>query len=120
MQQLQLIGSSAVKKTVVETSEALTAWPEYPAAIRGGGFVFLSGVRGGRASFSPAAYAEIPAKGFAKPQGYPLVDGGEEAVAVDAWTAHQNMEMILAAAGTRSDQLVRQYVAARQEVLSLV
>jgi len=95
-------------KSEVVVKERVTAWPEYPAAVRGGGFVFVSGVRGGRPGFAPASYAELPEGFNERAQGYTLVDSIEGAVAADSWTAHDNLERVLKAAGTSSDQLLRQ------------
>jgi 2-iminobutanoate/2-iminopropanoate deaminase len=95
-------------KTIVETEEQLSAWPSYPAATRGAGFVFVSGVRGGRPGFAPTTYAELPPALSSRAQGYSLADLTEGAVAADSWTAHDNMERILKAAGTSSEQVVLQ------------
>lgn len=103
-----MLKSGKSPKSEVLTKECFTAWPQYPAAVRGGGFVFVSGVRGGRPGFAPSSYKELP-EGFSeRAQGYTLVDSIEGAVAADSWTAHDNLERVLEAAGTSSDQLLRQ------------
>jgi enamine deaminase RidA (YjgF/YER057c/UK114 family) len=103
-----MLKSGKNPKSEVLTRECLTAWPDYPAAVRGGGFVFVSGVRGGRPGFAPSSYGELP-EGFAgRAQGYTLVDSIEGAIAADSWTAHDNLERVLEAVGTSSDQLLRQ------------
>lgn len=95
-------------KVEVVTDEPFTAWPNYPAAVRGGGFVFVSGVRGGRPGYAPASYAELPESDANRMQGYTLVDAIEGGVAADAWAAHDNLSHVLAAAGTGDDQILRQ------------
>ena len=103
-----MLKSGKNPKSEVLTRECLTAWPDYPAAVRGGGFVFVSGVRGGRPGFAPSTSEELPAGFSERGQGYTLVDSIEGAVAADSWTAHDNLERVLEAAGTSSDQLLRQ------------
>ncbi len=94
-----------------------SAWPGYPAAVRGGGFVFASGVRGGQSNGAQASYADVPSD-FRKPsQGYTLVDSLEGEATFDAWNAHRNMERILTAAGTRGDQILRQRMWQRDKRL---
>lgn len=95
-------------KAKVSTDEQLSAWPDYPAAVRGGGFVFVSGVRGGRPGYAPSSYADLPASDANRAQGHTLVDALEGKVAADAWGAHDNLTHLLAAAGTRDDQILRQ------------
>ena len=95
-------------KTPVNVGAELSAWPGYPAAVRGGGFVFVSGVRGGRPGFAATRYADLPDEIAQRAQGYTMVDELEGTVAADAWTAHDNMARILTAAGTRDDQILRQ------------
>ena len=91
------------------------AWPGYPAAVRGGGFVFVSGVRGGRPDSIPSTYGDLPSDLSARAQGYTLVDDVEGVVAADAWAAHDNLERVLAVAGTRSDQILRQHIWQRDK-----
>jgi enamine deaminase RidA (YjgF/YER057c/UK114 family) len=100
--------SAASTKTEVLVDGELSAWPHYPAAVRGGGFVFVSGVRGGRPGFAPASYAELPEALADWAQGYTIVDALEGIVAADSWAAHDNMERILDAAQTSSTQVLRQ------------
>ena len=99
---------NAASKTEVSVKEQFTAWPGYPAAIRGGGFVFVSGVRGGRPGYVPTSYADFPAGPANCAQGYSLVDSIEGTVAADAWAAHDNLSRVLAAAGTSDDQILLQ------------
>lgn len=95
-------------KSAVTVDGECCAWPDYPPAVKGGGFVFLSGVRGGRPEFSPTTYAELPSELAARAQNFTLMDSLEGEVAADAWAAHENMARILAAAGTQEDQVLRQ------------
>lgn len=95
-------------KREVLVDEQYTAWPGYPAAICGGGFVFVSGVRGGRHGYIPVNYSDLPSGSANKAQNYTLVDSIEGSVAADAWAAHDNLNRVLAAAGTREDQILRQ------------
>ena len=95
-------------KSPVKVDAELSAWPGYPAAVRGGGFVFVSGVRGGRPGFAATRYEDLPEDLAQRAQGYTMVDALEGTVAADAWTAHDNMARILAAAGTSDDQILRQ------------
>ena len=78
-------------KTPVKVGAELSAWPGYPAAVRGGGFVFVSGVRGGRPGFAATRYDDLPEELAQRAQGYTMVDALEGTVAADAWTAHDNM-----------------------------
>ena len=88
-----------------------SAWPAYPAAIRAGGFVFTSGIRGGKGG----ADIRYPAEFRRTAQGYSLIDALEEEVAADAWCAHHRLDQVLASAGTRSDQLLRQHMWQRDK-----
>lgn len=105
----------AKSKIEIEVDEQLTAWPSYPAAVGGGGFVFVSGLRGGRPGFVPASYADFPVGSANRAQGYTLVDVIEGTVAADAWAAHDNLSRILTAAGTSDDQILRQHMWQRDK-----
>ena len=97
-----------MRRREVSTEPELTAWPDYPAAVRGGGFVFTSGVRGGRPGDEPVSYSDVPPEFAAPSQGFVLVDGLEGEATADAWRAHRNLERVLSGAGTRGDQILRQ------------
>ena len=84
------------------------AWPEYPLAVRGGGFVFVSGTRGGRPDGQAGSFSDVPSVLSKNSQGFWLVDEQEGDATSDAWNAHARMDTILRAAGTQSDQILRQ------------
>ena len=86
----------------------LPSWPNYPLAVRGGGFVFVSGVRGGPTRNTPRSYGQVPGDFRLAEQGYWLIDAREGEATADAWNAHDRMESVLGAAGTRGDQILRQ------------
>ncbi len=92
----------------VKMDAPASAWPHYPVAVRGGGFVFVSGVRGGRLGHAPARYSDLPKALAEQAQNYTLIDSLEGSVAADAWAAHDNLSRILEAAGTRDDQILHQ------------
>ena len=98
-------------RTDVLNQDGQSAWPGYPAAVRAGGFVFTSGARGGKG----IASSDYPAEFQPTSQGYSLIDAQEDEVTRDAWCAHDKLDRILAAAGTRSDQLVRQHMWQRDK-----
>ncbi|MCY4542489.1 MAG: RidA family protein [Rhodobacteraceae bacterium] len=89
-------------------SGSIAAWPGYPDAVRGGGFVFTSGVRGGRSEGPPLSYDDLTAEHRAQSQGFTLVDGLDGEITADAWRAHRNLDRILANAGSQSSQILRQ------------
>ena len=66
-----------MRRREVPTEPEVTAWHDYPAAVRGGGFVFISGVRGGRPDGEPASYSDVPPEFAGPSQGFVLVDGLE-------------------------------------------
>lgn len=89
-----------------------TAFGRYPLAVRAGGLAFTSGVRGDAAR---AGFGDLPTEGRAKQQGYAAVDQTEGEVAVSSWRAHQELETALAAAGSNTDQILRQHVWQRDK-----
>ena len=95
----------------IPNRSGLSAWPGYPAAVRAGGFVFTSGIRGGKGyagvSF-PSSFRNIS-------QGFTLIDALEDEVLADAWCAHRMLDELLKIAGTRSDQLLRQHMWQRDK-----
>src|ERR1700738_5658386 len=50
-----------------------------------------------------------------KEQGYGLADHDERKVAVDSWAAHANLEMVLRAAGSSGEQILRQHIWQRDK-----
>ena len=80
----------------------------YPAAVVADGLVFVSGMRGGRADLTPtfdALPAEFRANGFSDST---LSD--EAAFAADGWTAHENLDRVLTAAGSDASQVLRLHI----------
>ena len=94
------------------TRSAETAFGRYPRALRTGGLVFTSGVRGGAAG---AGFDDLPVEGKAKRQGYGTADQTEGEVAVSSWRAHEVLEAALADAGSATDQILRQHVWQRDK-----
>jgi enamine deaminase RidA (YjgF/YER057c/UK114 family) len=90
------------------SSICATAWPIYPAAVCRGGFIFLSGVRGGPSLEASSSYADLPEELEAAAQGFVLIDEEEGAIAADASAVHRGVDRILASLGCSSDQILRQ------------
>lgn len=86
------------------------AFEPYPVAVEAEGLLYISGLRGGRAAFSPSAYDDIPAEAGISGQGFSLVDELEGRASADAWTTHENLDMIMQAAGSDGSQVLRQHV----------
>lgn len=84
------------------------AWPHYPAVVCRGGFIFLSGIRGGAALQASSGYADLPEELREAAQGFVLVDENEGAIAADASAVHHAVDQILASVGSSSDQILRQ------------
>jgi enamine deaminase RidA (YjgF/YER057c/UK114 family) len=85
----------------------------YPSAVVSNGLVFASGVRGGRTTDIPL-FEDLPESfrttGFA---GFPLSD--EAAFATDGWTAHDNLDRVLSAAGSDASQVLRLHIWLRDK-----
>lgn len=88
------------------------AFGRYPAAVRAGPLVFTSGRRGATQS---AGFADLPAEGRTKEQGFGAIDEGEGSVAASSWRAHASLEETLKAAGSATDQILRQHVWQRDK-----
>jgi enamine deaminase RidA (YjgF/YER057c/UK114 family) len=86
----------------------------YPAAVKHAGLVLVSGVRSTGHSRS-AALAEMQKERLTKEQGYGLADHDERKVSVDSWAAHANLEMVLRAAGSSGEQILRQHIWQRDK-----
>ncbi len=99
----------------VHCPEVPSVFAPYPVAVKGAGLIFLSGLRGARPGVAPAAFDEIPAAGRDKQQGFALVDAIEGMVAADAWAVHETLEIVLAAAGSSGEQLLRQHIWQRDK-----
>lgn len=95
------------KKTAVYCGlEGFNCAP-YPEAVKAGGLVFTSGQRG---AAKGKTFADLPQEGRGKEQGFPLIDRAEGAVAVSSWDAHAALDAVLKAAGSDTDQILRQHV----------
>jgi enamine deaminase RidA (YjgF/YER057c/UK114 family) len=85
-----------------------------PPAVKYQGLVFVSGVRPDIKGKS-AGFAQLPASCRAKQQGYGVVDTYEAKVSVDSQSTHANLDTVLAAAGSGSDQILRQHIWQRDK-----
>lgn len=97
-------------KTSIFLDYSPTNVQRYPAAVKAGGLVFLSGVRPSNESDSRRDFNDIPAGGYNKKQGFSVVDNLESKVAYDSWFAHKNMDAVLEMAGSGGDQILRQHI----------
>ena len=86
----------------------------YPAAVISNGIVFVSGVRGGRLD-GVAAFDDLPEAVRQVGNGFTLADGLEGEVAADAWTAHDNLDRVLVAAGADASHVLRQHIWQRDK-----
>jgi 2-iminobutanoate/2-iminopropanoate deaminase len=102
-------------KQVVHAPDLVPILPLYPVAVKYDGLVFLSGVRPGTAGKRPAGFKDLPEAGQARKQGYALTDSVEGEVSADAWAVHASLDAVLAAAGTRDNQILRQHVWQRDK-----
>jgi enamine deaminase RidA (YjgF/YER057c/UK114 family) len=91
-----------------------TTFGAYPAAVKHNGLVFVSGVRPGLQK-RPAGFDDLPADCRAKRQGFPLADEFEAQVSADSWAAHARLDAVLQAAGSDSDQILRQHIWQRDK-----
>jgi enamine deaminase RidA (YjgF/YER057c/UK114 family) len=89
----------------------------YPAAVVANGLAFIGGVRGGRMDRDrrfgdlPQAFRE---NGFS---GFPIVDQAEGEFVVDGWAAHENLDLVIKAAGADEMQVLRQHIWLRDKRL---
>ena len=84
-----------------------SAFPAYPASVKAGGLLFLSGVRPDEAATS---FDALPAEGGAKRQGYPVADLQEGLASAQAWSTLERMDAVLRDAGSATDQILRQHI----------
>lgn len=101
-------------KKQVHVSGIENGFHPYPAAVKHAGLVFVSGVRSTNRSRS-AAMVEMSKERLTKQQGYALADHDENKVSADSWATHANLELILRAAGTSGDQILRQHIWQRDK-----
>ncbi|WP_336744030.1 Rid family hydrolase [Aureimonas altamirensis] len=97
-------------KRALTVAGLTSAFEPYPVAVEADGLLYISGVRGGRPGSSPTTYAEIPAEAGIAGQGFSLVDDLEGRASADAWATHENLDMIMLAAGSDGSQVLRQHV----------
>ena len=100
-----------MKKTPIVCEDVIPAFPPYPVAVRAGELLFVSGLR----PDGPAGFADLPEAGREQMQGYPLADLTEGRVVADSWAVHDSLEKVLHAAGTPSDQVLRQHIWQRDK-----
>lgn len=102
-------------KKAVHSPELLPILPPYPVAVKHVGLAFLSGVRPGTAGKRPHGFHDIPEPGRGRQQGFALADMIEGEVSADSWAAHASLDAVLAAAGTRDNQILRQHIWQRDK-----
>ena len=89
----------------------------YPAAVVANGLAFIGGVRGGRTD-RDRRFVDLPREfrenGFS---GFPIVDQAEGEFAVDGWAAHENLDLVIKAAGADEMQVLRQHIWLRDKRL---
>ena len=68
-------------KTLIVFDYSPTNVHRYPAAVKAGGLVFLSGVRPSNKSDSRRGFNDIPVSGYNKKQGFSMVDSLDSKVA---------------------------------------
>ena len=100
------------RKQAVDAPGLEAVFFPYPAAVKAGGLVFVSGCRGVSGA---GGFAALPAEGQRKAQGFGIVDGDVGEVAVSSWNAHQVLDKVLKAAGSDTDQILRQHVWQRDK-----
>lgn len=102
-------------KKAVHTPDLLPVLRPYPVAVKHDGIAFLSGVRPGTLSPRPHGFDDLPEGGRSRRQGYGLADRVEGEVSADSWAVHSSLDAVLAAAGTRDNQILRQHVWQRDK-----
>ncbi len=100
-----------MKKTPIVCEEVPVSFPSYPLAVKAGEVLFVSGLR----PAAPAGFADLPEAGREQMQGYSLADMTEGRVCADSWAVHDSLEKVLAAAGTHSNQVLRQHIWQRDK-----
>ena len=106
-------------KTLIGFDYSPTNVHRYPAAVKAGGLVFLSGVRPSNKRDSRRGFNDIPVSGYNKKQGFSIVDSLESKIAYDSWFAHKNMDAVLEMAGSSGDQILRQHIWQKEKRFSL-
>lgn len=88
----------------------IAAYPDYPLAVEAHGLLFISGMRGGRPGTQPTSLGELPQEAQHLSSGFGLVDAVEGPVIADAWTAFENLSLVLKAAGSDQSQILRLHI----------
>lgn len=102
-------------KVAVHSPELRPIMQPYPVAVKHAGLAFISGVRPGTLASRPHSFEDLPQTGQARRQGFVLADAVEGEVTADSWAAHCALDAVLAAAGTRDNQILRQHVWQRDK-----
>jgi 2-iminobutanoate/2-iminopropanoate deaminase len=102
-------------KKAVHSPDLLPVLRPYPVAVKHAGVAFLSGVRPGTRGSRPHGFDDIPEAVRTRKQGFGLADRVEGEVSADSWAAHASLDAVLAAAGTRDDQILRQHIWQRDK-----
>jgi len=87
----------------------------YPSAVVSNGLVFIGGVRGARRGTTPR-FSDLP-EGFRNNgfSGFTLADRLEADFAADAFTAHENLDRVVRAAGSDPLQVLRLHIWMRDK-----
>jgi enamine deaminase RidA (YjgF/YER057c/UK114 family) len=91
------------------------AFPGYPSGIVVGNLMFLSGLRGLQIPASPRGFDDLPRDAPVGQQGFWLAEREEEEVVVDAWSAHDAMDRVLAAVGSSQQHVLRMRIWQRDK-----
>jgi enamine deaminase RidA (YjgF/YER057c/UK114 family) len=100
------------KKIVIDIDLEDFAFAPFPIAVKAGGLVFTSGQRGAASGFG---FRDLPPEGRSKEQGFGAIDTCEGEVAASSWKAHAALDVALKAAGSDTDQILRQHVWQRDK-----
>lgn len=107
-----VLKTSRQKKSAVSLELEEFPFSPFPVAVKAGGLVFTSGQRGAAAGLG---FRDLPAEGRGKEQGFATIDAAEGEVAVSSWKAHAALDRVLKAAGSVTDQILRQHVWQRDK-----
>ena len=91
------------------------AFPAYPSGIVVGNLMFLSGLRALQMPAPPRKFDDLPRDAPLGRQGFWLAEREEEQVAVDAWSAHDAMDRVLAAVGSTQQHVLRMRIWQRDK-----
>lgn len=94
-------------KHAIDLKNGDAAFPGYPSAVSAAGLLFFSGVRPLQAGTSPLTFDDLPPEAQIGRQGFRLAEEQEEEVVVDAWSAHDVMDRVLAAVGAKPEHMLR-------------